>query len=325
MPDKARKTISSTQCAALVGESKWETEFTLSEWFRGNELPDDSDERMSWGMKMQPLLLEQAAADLRLEITPNEGPDGEEIYIIRNIFGATRDAEIMCPDRGRGSCETKVVFDYHQWMERWSGGDRPPVDYEIQLQIQMAVGNGIKPFKWGVICAWLAGEMHYFEREADHELWAKLKDLGEIFLARVADENYVFDPFGDPLEYDWITNKWPVVERQTLDMKEASDDNVALAETARMYEWCKGQKSEFTKLEKELKTKLVGIAKDNDTIALPADIYVNVSKSKPSTPKLVTEDMVGKPMRKSSISTKVSVTVPENPQVEATKEDLLDA
>jgi hypothetical protein len=321
MPDETRKTISSTQCAALVGESKWETEFTLSEWFRGRELPDDSDERMSWGLKMQPLLLEQAAADLRLEVIPNEG----DIYTTRDIFGATLDSTIICPDRGPGSLETKVVFDYIQWMERWSGGDRPPVDYEIQLQIQMYVGDGTTHYEWGVIAAWLAGEMHYFERKPDEELWANLHDLGEKFLARVSDENEKFDPFGLAIEFPWITNKWPVVERKTLDLTEGSDDNVALAETARMYAWCQAQKSEFTKLERELKTKLVGLAEDNDTVALPADIYINVSKSKPSSPKLVTEDMVGEPIRKSSITTRLKITAPEKPHVKATEEDMLDA
>ena len=321
MPDATRKTISSTQCAALVGESKWETLFTLSEWFRGNELPDEADERMSWGLKMQPLLLEQAAEDLRLEITPN----ADDVYVTRGIFGATRDAVIACPDRGLGSCETKVVFDYRQWMERWSGGDRPPIDYEIQLQIQMYVGDGSTPYNWGVIAAWLAGEMHYFERKPDEKLWANLENLGQKFLTRVFDGAEVFDPFGDPLEYEWITAKWPVVERTTLDLTEATEDNIALAQTAREYEWSRKKKSEFTKQEKALKTKLVGLAKDNDTVALPADIYVNVSKSKPSKPKLVTEDMVGQPIRKSSITTKLSITAPEKPVVEARKEAPIDA
>jgi hypothetical protein len=63
----------------------------------------EPNSRMAWGLKMQPLVLEQAAADLRFEVIPN----GENAYHRCGLLGCTRDAMIICPDRGPGALETK--------------------------------------------------------------------------------------------------------------------------------------------------------------------------------------------------------------------------
>jgi hypothetical protein len=117
---------------------------------------------MQWGKKLQPLIIAQASEELRLEVRPNEADD----YHRRGFLGCTRDATIICPDRGPGALETKCVFDYGVWMRDWHGGKFVPRNHEIQLQQQMLVGDGTGPaYEWGVVCAWVAGEQHYFERK----------------------------------------------------------------------------------------------------------------------------------------------------------------
>src|SRR6185503_18450379 len=117
MPDPARRTVSATESPMLFNASPYGTRWTL--WQRhanGIEIPYDVNERMEWGTLMQPLLLEQAARDLKLEVTP------EHRYVSRGSLGCTRDATVYCPDRGPGALETKCVFDYKTWMTKWGGG-----------------------------------------------------------------------------------------------------------------------------------------------------------------------------------------------------------
>src|SRR5262249_37280989 len=137
--------------------------------------------RMDWGKKMQPLILEEVAREMRLEIVPN----ADDSYHRRGLLGCTRDATIICPDRGRGAVEAKCCFDYRTWMTEWSGGRAPPRAHEIQVQQQMYVGDETGPYTWGLIVAWLAGELHYFERRQMPDLWGKLITESEAFFADV--------------------------------------------------------------------------------------------------------------------------------------------
>ena len=164
VPDSTGKTISATQAPALWNASPWLTRWMLHQHFtNGMQLDKAADARMSWGLKLQPLILEQAAEDLSLEIRPNEG----DIYERRGLLGCTRDAIVIDPTLGPGALETKVVFDYRDWMSAWDGGRTAPQHYEIQLQEQMLVGDGEtgEPFRWGVIAVWVAGEVHYLRRD----------------------------------------------------------------------------------------------------------------------------------------------------------------
>ena len=104
----------------------------------------------------------QAAEDLKLEVRPN----ADDTYHRRGLLGCTRDATIICPDRGPGALETKCIFDYRTWMADWGGGAFVPKPHEIQLQQQLLVGDGDdgfaaegSPYDWGVIAAWVAGAM----------------------------------------------------------------------------------------------------------------------------------------------------------------------
>src|ERR1700744_3883770 len=102
MPDPTKATISATEMSGLLGVSPYVTKWMLYQRFaKGIEGPGPDPNRLDWGTKMEPLLLEQAAADLHLEVTKSQ------IYLRRGLLGCTRDADIYDPQRGPGALETK--------------------------------------------------------------------------------------------------------------------------------------------------------------------------------------------------------------------------
>jgi YqaJ-like viral recombinase domain len=200
MPDPTRKTISATEMAGLLGVSPYVTKWMLYQRFANNiEAPGPDHNRLDWGTKMEPLLLEQAALDLRLEVTTNRQADGSQAYIRRGLLGCSRDADIYDPQRGPGALETKCCFDYKVLMQEWEGGKTPPRQHEIQLQQQMYVGDGTKSYEWGVIALWCAGDMTYFQRKPMRDLWEMFDIEATRFFAEVLAGNEPA-PFGSPIE-----------------------------------------------------------------------------------------------------------------------------
>jgi hypothetical protein len=271
MPDPAKQSISATQAPGLFGVSPYVTRWMLYKHFAdGVPLDQDENERMSWGKKMQPLVLDQAAGELRLEVRPHD-----ETYIRKGVLGATRDATIICPDRGPGTVETKCVFDYGVWMRDWAGGKSPPRHYEIQTQVQMLVGDGAKPYEWGVLAAWVCGEIHYFERKPIPQLWDNLADEARAFFADVEAKREP-DPFGVPVEVPWLTELLPTVAGNVLDLTAAADAG-ELAEAVRQYRYNKDSEAAHRKTAETLRAKLLGTMRDAEEAILPDGIRVRVS------------------------------------------------
>lgn len=165
MPDQQKLTVSATQVPMLLGCSPYGTPWTLYQHFaNGHALPVEVNDRMEWGNKLQPLVLQQAAQDLKLEVEPCE------TYVRRGPVGCTRDAQVYCPDRGPGALEVKCVFDYRTWMQEWGGGSFVP-RHIARFNSRHLVGTGENAtidtsFQWGVIAVWVAATMYYFEPQA---------------------------------------------------------------------------------------------------------------------------------------------------------------
>lgn len=302
MPDNTFKTVSASELAALFDQSPYTTRWMLYQRFK-NHTPIDPEEhsRMTWGKKMQPLLLEHVADELRFEVQANNFDHFET----RNQIGCTRDAVITCPDRGPGALETKCVFDYGVWMRSWDGGKRPPVHYEIQLQAQMFVGDQEgKSYDWGVLAAWVCGEMEYFERKPDERLWKEMEWRAAQFFSDVEKGNEP-NPLGAVVEVPLLNELYPAVARKTLE-----SEDLEMMEDARLYKWAQGEKSRFTKLEGTLKAKLVAFCKDHDVVQFPEGVFIDIKKSQ-SKPTVITADMVGKVARKASVRTTLKVSSPK--------------
>lgn len=272
MPDPTKATISATQSPGLFGVSPYVTKWMLWQNFaKGIEIDPPEDSRMSWGKKLQPLIVQQAAEDLKLETRPNDG----DVYHRNGHLGCTRDATIICPDRGPGALETKCIFDYRTWMADWDGGRRAPKHYEIQLQQQMYVGDGSgQPYTWGVLAAWVAGEVHYLEREPIAELWDRLHAEAKAFFQSVRDMAEP-DPFGVPVEIEWLTRLLPVELGKVIDLS-ADPEAEPHALDARGYRDAKEQESAGARAAEPLRAKLLALAMDAEEVLLPAGIRVRI-------------------------------------------------
>jgi hypothetical protein len=259
MPDPTRKTLSSTEVPALFGASPYVTRWLLLRKFiSGEELPRPEHNRLDWGKLMQPLILQKAAHELALEVRPNIG----DVYMSRGLLGCTRDAEIISPDRGPGTLETKCVFDYGVWMRDWNGGKTPPRHHELQVQTQMYVGDGVTPFRWGILCAWVCADLYFFEREPIPELWEQMEARAREFFADVAAGNEG-EPFGASIEAPIIDKVFPT---QALTSIDYSDHPQAeeLAEKVRMFAWHRAQKQSHEKGERDLKAALRALIEHNE-------------------------------------------------------------
>lgn len=279
MPDPTRKTISATEASALFEVSPYTTPWMLYRNFKyGDEAFELENPRMSWGKKLEPLILQQAAQDLKLEVRPNAGADGKQVYVRNGLLGCTRDAEIICPDRGPGVCEVKCVFDYRTWMTDWTGGNSVPRNYEIQVQTQMKVGDGRKSYGWGVFAVWIAGEVIYFERKPVPDFWKALDIEAKRFFDNVAAGNEP-EPFGTPREFPLLDIAFPIDETTELDLREG-EDGLEAAEQVRMMEYHRTHRLSHTKGEDKLKALLRVKAKTCGKLLLPHGINVKFKRNK---------------------------------------------
>jgi hypothetical protein len=280
MPDPLKTTISATESPALWNVSPYATRWLLFHKFaNGMSLDEAPNPRMNWGLKMQPLILAQAAEELRLEVIPNH-----DVYFRRGLLGATRDATVICPDRGLGALETKCCFDYGVWMRDWDGGKTVPRHHEIQLQTQMFVGNGdgslAGSFEWGVICAWVGAEQFYFERRPVEELWLKLQSEADKFFASVAAKEEP-DPFGAPIEIPWLTALFPTERGTTLDLSQ-DYEHIKTSDMVAMYAHHKAQESEGKKGSEPIRAQLLALARNYETVLLPQGVKVKIGGNEKS-------------------------------------------
>lgn len=279
MPDPTRETISASEVSSLFNASPYRSRWMLWHDFR-RDLPGHievkEDARMSWGKKLEPLILAQAAQDLALVVEPNSDAAGNQDYVRNGIFGCHRDGQIFCPTRGPGAIETKAVFDSFVWMDKWNRGKNPPRQYELQLQTQMKVGAGGKPFNWGVIAAWLGGEQHYFERDPLTDLWEELDVEGAKFL-RSVQANEEPEPLGLEIEAPSLQWYFPLKKGETLDLREEPDADT-IVEKMRMLDWHSSERLGHEKCEKELKAFAMMRARGAETILLPHGVKVTISE-----------------------------------------------
>lgn len=285
MPDSTKQSISATQVPALFNASPYLTKFMLYRWFKyGDEVISPTNNRMDWGLLLEPLCLAQAGKDLFFDVRPTRREDGTQPYVRNGLIGCTRDAEIICPDRGPGALETKCVFDYGTWMREWDGGKKPPRHHELQLQSQMFVGDGFNSFKWGVLAAWCGGEMKYFERKPMPDLWKAMEVEAAKFFADLEAEREP-DPFGAAIELPLLAKVFPTEIGSELDLSKFDPaskefgDALAYAESARMMNWHDAERLGHDRAAKALKARLFALAKSNERVLLPHGISVTVSQS----------------------------------------------
>lgn len=287
MPDPERRSISATQSPALLNCSPYVTRWMLWHHFaNGTDLGLTEDERMREGKRIQPLVLERAADELRLTVTPHD-----ERYVRKGQLGATRDATVYCPERGPGAVEIKCVFDYRVWMAEWEGGARVPPHIEVQHQQQMLVGDGKESFEWGVIAVWVCASQVYFERSPNSALWSRLRSDAAQFFDDIAARREP-DPFGLTIEMGWLEELYPTVPRKVLDLRETEGAEI-YARKAATYLRAAAEKRAYHSVTDALRSEFRALARDAETILLPGNAVVKWGKRNRitvSVPGLETEE-----------------------------------
>jgi len=273
MPDPERKTISATQAPALFNASPYLTKFMLYHQLKGSPVPRTETDRMRWGTKMQPLVLEQVQEDLKLDVNANFS--NRYVRSEHGPLGYTSDATIWCPDRGPGTVEAKCVFDFGVWFREWDAGKRPPRHHEIQLQHQLTVGDGQQPFGWGVIAAWVCGTMFYFERKRDDQMSALLIDNAVSMFLDLNRGNEP-DPFGVGIEAPILNELFKPVPEQVLDLR--GDANAGKwAELAVMWQQFKKDENFYAKAATDARDRLRSLIRNNETVLLPNQVTLKAS------------------------------------------------
>ena len=261
MPDPKRQSLSSTEVPALFGSSPYTSKWLLFQEFTGRfKAERKADNRMDWGRRMQPLILSAIADELRLEVRPNANDD----YVRHGQLGCTRDAEIICPDRGPGIVEVKCCFDYGVWMRDWGGGSEPPRHNELQIQEQMFVGDGFTSYGWGILGVWIAGDVKLFERRPIPKLWTAMQDGAKQFFDDVANGNEP-DPSGMIAELPVLKELYPPAKGNVLDATQWADAE-AWAQKVYDLEWARGEASGFEKMQKRLAAEIQAKVGDAETI-----------------------------------------------------------
>jgi hypothetical protein len=276
MPDPKKQTISATEMSGLLGVSPYVTKWMLFQRFaKGIEPANPAHNRMDWGSKLEPLILEQAAEDLRLEVQTNRQPDGTQIYVRKGLLGCSRDAEIYDPQRGPGTLEAKACFDYRTLMQEWDGGKTPPRHVEIQTQMQMAVGRNGIPFDWGVIALWCGGDMIYFQRKPMLDLWAKFEVEAMQFFDDVKAAREP-EPFGSPVEVPLLKQIFDKPTGEIINAVEKLGEAEAtkLAQRVADADYQRVVRLAAEKVEEKVKAELLGLLKDADQIEFPQGISV---------------------------------------------------
>lgn len=277
MPDPRKQTISASQAAALFNASPYLTRWMLWKWFAHDVVPPtDESTRMYWGKTLQTPILQYAAKQLNLQIVENFAHGHDLAYARRGFFGATRDATVWDPVRGVGCVEVKCVFEYKIWMDDWRGGEMIPRAHEIQLQTGMYVGPGDNnPFSWGLLVAWVCGgELVYFYRDCNHDLWAKLEiEAGRFFHS--LEEKREPEVFGNAIELPWITK---LFETRKGDITDRSDDT-ELLQALKDWNMHKGERARHNKMAESLRAKLLGAAKETELVTLPEKAGYRVIKA----------------------------------------------
>ncbi len=269
MPDVTLKTLSATQTPALFNASPYVTKWMLLRHFiHGDAIDSPEHNRMNWGTKLQPLVLAQAAEDLHLEVRPNATDE----YVRRGLLGCTRDAEIICPDRGLGALETKCCFDFGTWARDWNSGKQLPKHIEIQTQQQMMVGDGTTSYGWGVIAVWVCGEIHYFERKPIPELWEAIEREAAQFFADV-EAKQEGQPFGEPVEMPLLNRLFTPTAGLVVDLSEHPKAN-ELSEQARMMLWHSAERLGHERAERLAKANFKALLGDAETATLPGGVRI---------------------------------------------------
>ena len=197
-----RKAVTSSDIAALFGESPYCTEFEL--WHRKKndvELEFQDNDRVKWGRRLEHVIAQGLAEDYGWEVKPLK------VFMLHSScpqYGSSFDFEIR-KDGKKGLFELKNV-DFKEYKQKWiTEGDEieAPVHVELQLQSELEVANSDnpEPYEFGVIGALIGGNKPIvIERQVDREIGKLMCDKVKWFWQSIRENKEPLPDFKRDME-----------------------------------------------------------------------------------------------------------------------------
>lgn len=264
-----RKAVTSSEIAALFGESPYLTEYEIYHR-KKNDLAvtlDDND-RLRWGRRLEAPIAEGLAEDNGWIVKPLK------VFMLHSScprYGSSFDFDIR---RGseKGLFEMKNV-DYKEYKEKWLvDGDQieAPIHIELQLQseLEVANSNNPEPYTFGVIGALIGGNKPIIiERAVDKEIGKLMREKVTSFWHSVDNG---FDPQPDfKRDSDIIKLLYSDTSGEEIDLS----GNNRFPELLRMYDLAHAAEVDAKKHKEAVKGEMTTLM-GNASIAKCGGVYV---------------------------------------------------
>lgn len=176
--EQRRQGIGGSDCAVVMGLSKWKSSYQLYLEKRGEVSDDQPDnEAMLWGRELEPVIRQQYANRtgrlVRADIGIIKSP--EYPFMLANVDGLTEDQRVL---------EIKTARTASGWGEE--GTDQVPEAYLLQVQHYMAV-TGLPVADVAVLIG--GSDFRIYEVPANPELHELIIEAEAEFWRRVVDGN----------------------------------------------------------------------------------------------------------------------------------------
>jgi predicted phage-related endonuclease len=154
-------------------------------------------------------------------------------------LGASFDNLVVCPERGEGIAEIKVV-DYIQYKNNWGEQtDTAPDYFELQLQTQLLLKN----LQWGCLAPLVGGnDLKVFIRQRDEDICKAIVDKVKWFWDSIANNE---EPSPNFLkDYDMISQIYDKRDGgKVIELPELQDKLIRLDEISQQEKSLEAEKN----------------------------------------------------------------------------------
>jgi putative phage-type endonuclease len=226
--------LGGSDCAVIMGLSKWKTPFTLwLEKTRQIEPPEVNNQYVEWGNLLEPVIREKFKKETGFKVFQNNFvlQHDEYPFMIANI-----DGEVIDENGERGLLEVKTTSERNKG--EWEDG--PPNHYHLQIQHYLAVLG----YSFAYVACLIGGNQFvYFRIERDDYVIDKIITAEKEFWHMVqhhippeitglaSDSNYLAESYPNAIDQEGylradlevLTKRYTDVQKEIKLLQEESD------------------------------------------------------------------------------------------------------
>lgn len=173
--EERRKGLGGSDCAAILGISKWKTPLNIYQDKRREGVPIEENEAMFWGTTLEPIIRQRYS-----DVT------GREVLLPKGIIFSAKYPFMLANIDGFTPCKRGVEIKTARYAYDWGeeGTDEIPVDYMAQCQHYMIV-TGLEVFDVPVLIS--GSDFRIYTVEADKELQEMIIEKEAAFWKQVEE------------------------------------------------------------------------------------------------------------------------------------------